>query len=56
MIGALANVSPLMAMSLLAFGGVASTLPAMVRAFLAHHWMTKTQFLALFGLAQSAPG
>ncbi len=56
MIGALANLFPLMAMSLLAFGAVASTLPAMVRAVIAHHWMTRTQFLALFGLARSAPG
>lgn len=43
-------------LSLLAVGGVASTLPMMARAAAAHHWMTPRQFAALFGLAQAAPG
>lgn len=43
-------------MSLLAVGGVASTLPAMARAVAAQHWMTPADFAALFGVAQSVPG
>lgn len=43
-------------MSLLAIGGVASTLPAMARAVVARHWLTAPQFAALFGVAQSSPG
>jgi len=43
-------------LSLIAIGGVASTLPAMARAVVAHHWMTAPQFAALFGLAQTSPG
>lgn len=43
-------------LSLLAIGGVASTLAAMARAVVAHHWMTAPQFAALFGLAQASPG
>ncbi len=43
-------------LSLLAIGGVASTLPAMARAVTAHHWMQADQFAALFGVAQSSPG
>ena len=43
-------------LSLLAIGGVASTLPAMARAVIAHHWMRADQFAALFGVAQSSPG
>jgi chromate transporter len=42
--------------SILAIGGVASTLPAMARAVVAHHWLTPAQFAALFGVAQSSPG
>ncbi|MGC9268950.1 chromate transporter [Acidiphilium sp.] len=42
--------------SLLAIGGVASTLPAMARAVIAHHWLTAAQFAALFGVAQASPG
>jgi chromate transporter len=44
-------------MSLLAIGGVASTLPAMARAVVhGHQWLTAPEFAALFGLAQAAPG
>ncbi|OYV64697.1 MAG: chromate transporter [Acidiphilium sp. 37-67-22] len=43
-------------LSLIAIGGVASTLPAMARAVVAHHWMSAPQFAALFGLAQTSPG
>lgn len=43
-------------LSLVAIGGVASTLPAMARAVVAHHWMSAPQFAALFGLAQTSPG
>jgi chromate transporter len=44
-------------MSLLAIGGVASTLPAMARAVVhGHGWLTAPQFAALFGVAQAAPG
>lgn len=44
-------------MSVLAIGGVSSTLPAMARAVVnGHHWLTAPQFAALFGLAQAAPG
>lgn len=43
-------------LSLLAIGGVASTLPAMARAVVARHWLTAPQFAALFGVAQASPG
>lgn len=43
-------------LSLLAIGGVASTLPAMARAVAGHHWLTGAQFAALFGVAQASPG
>jgi chromate transporter len=43
-------------LSLLAVGGVASTLPAMARALAARHWMSNADFAALFGVAQSLPG
>lgn len=43
-------------LSLLAIGGVASTLPAMARAVVAHRWMSGAGFAALFGLAQASPG
>jgi chromate transporter len=43
-------------LSILAIGGVASTLPAMARAVVAHHWMTSAEFTGLFGVAQASPG
>ena len=44
-------------MSLLAVGGVASTLPEMQRQVVdVHHWMSAREFAALFALAQAAPG
>jgi chromate transporter len=43
-------------LSVLAIGGVASTLPAMARAVLAHHWMSSAAFAGLFGVAQASPG
>lgn len=43
--------------SLLAVGGVASTLPEMQRQVVeAHGWMSAAEFAALFALAQAAPG
>ncbi len=43
--------------SLLAIGGVASTLPEMAHLVVdVHHWATAPQFAALFGLGQAAPG
>ncbi|MDD2875740.1 MAG: chromate transporter [Acidiphilium sp.] len=43
-------------MSVLAIGGVSSTLPAMARAVETNHWLTAQQFAALFGVAQASPG
>ncbi len=57
-------MSPLLALallfaelSLLAIGGVASTLPEMARqAVDVYHWVDRAEFAGLFGLAQAAPG
>ncbi len=44
-------------LSLLAVGGVNSTLPAIARAVVDdRHWMSRAQFAQLFAIAQSAPG
>jgi chromate transporter len=44
-------------LSLLAVGGVNSTLPAIAREVVdERHWMTARQFSQLFAIAQSAPG
>lgn len=43
-------------LSVLAIGGVASTLPAMARAVVTRHWLSSVQFAALFGVAQASPG
>jgi chromate transporter len=44
-------------LSLLAFGGANSVVPEMHRqAVDVHHWMTGSQFAALFAIAQAAPG
>ena len=44
-------------LSLLAFGGANSVVPEMHRqAVDLHHWMTGSQFTALFAIAQAAPG
>ena len=44
-------------LSLLAFGGGNAIVPEMQRQVVeVHHWMTATQFSALYGLAQAAPG
>jgi chromate transporter len=44
-------------LSLLAFGGGNAVLPEMQRAIVVHHhWLTASEFTALFGLAQAAPG
>jgi chromate transporter len=44
-------------LSLLAFGGGATTLPEMQRQVVdVHHWMSATEFSALFALARAAPG
>jgi chromate transporter len=44
-------------LSLLAFGGATAVLPEMQRQVVdVHHWMTARQFVALFALAQAAPG
>ncbi len=44
-------------LSLLAVGGVNSTLPEMARAVVdERHWMTARQFSQLFAIAQAAPG
>jgi len=44
-------------LSLLAIGGVNSTLPEMQRQVVdAHGWMTARDFAALYALAQAAPG
>lgn len=44
-------------LSLLAFGGGNTILPEMQRQVVeVHHWMTASEFSALFALAQAAPG
>jgi chromate transporter len=44
-------------LSLLAVGGVNSTLPAILRDVVyQHHWMNLQQFSQLFAIAQAAPG
>jgi chromate transporter len=44
-------------LSLLAVGGVNSTLPAIVREVVTlRHWLTPAQFAQLFAIAQAAPG
>jgi chromate transporter len=44
-------------LSVLAVGGVNSTLPSIARAVVdERHWMTREQFAQLFAIAQSAPG
>ncbi len=44
-------------LSLLAFGGGSSLLPEMQRQLVeVHHWLTAADFLALYALAQAAPG
>jgi chromate transporter len=44
-------------LSLLGFGGVNAVLPEMQRQVVqVHGWMTGTEFAALYGLAQAAPG
>jgi chromate transporter len=44
-------------LSLLAVGGVNSTVPEIARQVVTvHHWTTAAQFSQLFALAQSAPG
>lgn len=43
-------------MSLLAVGGVSAVLPEMQRLVVEHGWMDRSEFAALFALAQVAPG
>ena len=44
-------------LSVVAFGGGNTTLPEMHRQVVdVHHWMTGTDFAALYALAQAAPG
>jgi chromate transporter len=44
-------------LSLLAFGGANSIIPEMQRQSVeVHHWLTATEFVSLFALAQAAPG
>ena len=44
-------------LSLVAFGGGNTTLPEMHRQVVdVHHWMSSTDFAALYALAQAAPG
>ena len=44
-------------MSLVAFGGANSVIPEMHRqAVDLHHWMTGSEFAALFAISQAAPG
>jgi chromate transporter len=44
-------------LSLLAVGGVNSTLPAIVHEVVdVHHWITAREFSQLFAIAQAAPG
>ncbi len=43
-------------MSLLAVGGVSTVLPEMQRLVVQHGWMGRSEFAALFALAQMAPG
>jgi chromate transporter len=54
----LASVTALFAkLSLLAVGGVNSTLPSIERAVVEQsHWMSAAQFARLFAIAQAAPG
>jgi chromate transporter len=44
-------------LSLLAFGGGSSLLPEIQRQLVdVHHWLSAQDFIALYGLAQAAPG
>lgn len=44
-------------LSLIAIGGVNTVLPEMQRQVVdVHHWMSDGEFVALYGLAQAAPG
>jgi chromate transporter len=44
-------------LSFLAIGGASATLPAMERAIVhQHHWLSATEFVRLYALAQAAPG
>ena len=44
-------------LSLLAVGGVNSTLPQIARDVVTeHHWLTAAQFAQLFAIANAAPG
>ena len=44
-------------LSFLAIGGASTTLPAMERAVVhQQHWMSATEFVRLYALAQAAPG
>ncbi len=44
-------------LSIVAFGGGNTTLPEMHRQVVeVHHWMTSSEFAALYALAQAAPG
>ena len=44
-------------LSFLAIGGASTTLPAMEKAIVyQEHWMSATEFVRLFALAQAAPG
>ena len=44
-------------LSLMSFGGGPTVLPEMQRQIVeVHHWMSATEFAALFALAQAAPG
>lgn len=58
MTGALAALAGVFGtLSLLAVGGIPSTLPEMQRQVVAvHHWMGPQDFAALFALAQASPG
>jgi chromate transporter len=58
MIATLLQLAGLFAvLSVLAFGGGAGVIPEMQRVVVdVHHWMSGSQFLALFALSRSAPG
>lgn len=58
MILALLQLGSLFALlSMLAFGGGASVIPAMQRAAVdQHHWMTAREFLDMFAISRAAPG
>lgn len=57
MVDLLALLAVFAEMSLLAIGGVATTLPEMQREVVdVHGWMSAHDFAALFALAQAAPG